>query len=304
MYNILIESFIYYLYHNQYKDPNDSIISGSLPVHSSIDSYMALNKHESRSKNSSNENSDENILLSRLNQIKNRKTSSKELSNQCIVSATTANKKIVRFADTFGLDLENVRIITNNSFMGAFASSTQDLDQFEPDGNENASKGDGTATTTFNAVSVPFLVLIPLFSIRKPLIPDFVLKLNEYLFDYENQIIKCIVKVKNLSFKKRVFARVTFNNWKSNFDMDAMYLRADEMAPNSYDFFGFCIIIPDKSTLVSSSSVFGGKQSASPFDDCICRIEFALCCEQNGVSYWDSNGGENYKFQCFFNISN
>lgn len=139
-----------------------------------------------------------------------------------------------------------------------------------------------------------------------------------------------ILKVKNLSYEKKVYARITFNGWRTSFDLDAMYLRPDSAQPNMFDSFGFCIIIPDKSTLVSSSSLYGitpstsigglsisgggvgggsgvtssgASSSSSKMDDCFCRIEFALCTRQNGLDYWDNNGGDNYKFQCFYNIT-
>lgn len=126
-------------------------------------------------------------------------------SSKCIVSATTANKKAVRFADSFGLDLASVRIITNNSFMGAFTSSAaSDLDEQMDATNYHGTGGtsslDFGSSAVFNAVSAPFLVLIPLFSIRRPLNNDYVVKLDEYLFDYENQFVKCIVKVLLLLF--------------------------------------------------------------------------------------------------------
>ena len=137
-------------------------------------------------------------------------------------------------------------------------------------------------------------------------------KLDEYVYDYENKIIKCIIKVKNVSFQKRVYARISFNNWKNYYDLDAIYITS-ENAPTratnsshsghnvhanatSYDKFGFCIVIPEKNTSTTIDS------TTKPLDDCILRIEFALCYqESNGVCYWDSNGGDNYKFQCFYN---
>lgn len=277
----------------------EQIISGSLPVKSNMDMYMKTLRHQHERR----------MKLEDLRDSEMRKSSSGSLhgsvsSSKCIVSTATANKKAVRFADAFGLDLASVRIITNNSFM--FASTASDLDNLESTSYSGAGGGSSCefgSSSIFNAISVPFLVLIPLFSIRRPLNNEFVIKLEEYLFDYENQIVKCIAKVRNLSFEKRVFARITFNSWRTHYDLDAMYLRPDNTQPNQFDSFGFCIIIPEKSLLVSSSSLFGGSSGTSgKMDDCFCRIEFALCCQQGGNEFWDNNGGENYKFQCFYNI--
>ena len=227
---------------------------------------------------------------------------------------------MVRFADSFGLDLENVKIITNASFD---AFNQADTISTELDSNiDGNSKINDTASVSM-ASSRPFLVLIPLFGIKKSLNEpaSFMIKLDEYVYDYENRMIKCVIKVKNVSFEKRVFARITFNNWKTFYDLDAIFIRSENSqakyssSPSSssttlsYDYFGFCILIPDKnSAQVFNENSIGASASgvtARPLDDFIVRIEFALCYEQNdtGQSYWDNNGGENYKFQCFFNKS-
>ena len=209
--------------------------------------------------------------------------------NKNIVSKANTVKKIVRFADMFGLELENVKIITNNSFVEAFSKSTD-----EPDKDMSFDK-------ILNTDSNPFIVLIPLFSLSKTIETN--VKLDDYHFDYQNRIIKCIIKVKNVSYKKRVFARITFNNWKNHYDLDAIYTKSESLSnksgfsrPNEakpklsflHDYFGFCIILPEK-------------QSA--FEENKLRIEFALCFEAGHITFWDNNCGQNYKFQCFYNIS-
>ncbi len=141
--------------------------------------------------------------------------------------------------------------------------------------------------------------MIPLFGLKKS--TDGVIKLDDYSYDYENKLIKCIIKVRNLSYKKRVFARISFNNWKSFYDLDAIYIRSDmhKTNPNQHDYFGFCILIPEKASSTSSSEA-----QTKPIEDCTLRIEFAICYKQDAVEHWDNNSGENYKFQCFFNKTN
>ena len=125
---------------------------------------------------------------------------------------------MVRFADAFGLDLEKVKIITNNSFVDAFSYSNQT--DFEPSESKSS-----TEKLTLKANSKPFLVLIPLFALKKSF--DSVLKLDDFIFDYENKLIKCVIKVKNLSYNKRIFARTTFNNWKKFTDLEAIYVKSE-----------------------------------------------------------------------------
>lgn len=171
------------------------MVCGSLPVNSTIEMHMRAMRRSSPQQQQQQQQPDR-----RCSQLTHemRKSSSGSLhgSGKCIVSTATANKKAVRFADAFGLDLTSVRVITNSSFM--FASSS-DLDKLEATSSFSATNTPSAEMTTgssmFNAISAPFLVLIPLFSIRRPLNNDYIVKLDEYLFDYENKIVKCIAKV-------------------------------------------------------------------------------------------------------------
>ncbi len=196
-----------------------------------------------------------------------------------------ASKKVVRFADSFGFDLEKVKIITNNSFNDFFAGSLDTNDEEDDDSQQ----------VTGNK---SFLMLIPLFSLPNPNNPmTHTIKLQDYVFDYENKMIRCMIKVKNISFQKNVFARITMDDWKSSYDLNAVYVKsesqkietenADSSGFSSFDFFGFCLIIPEK---VQEN----GKETTL-------RIEFALCFEGGTYeTFWDNNSGQNYKFQCFY----
>ena len=250
--------------------------------------------------------------------------------NRKIINAAQSSRKMVRFADSFGFDLEKVKLITNSSF-DAFNQAPYELDSDSGDGTSD-DPTTGNNNSTSSSSSKPFLVLIPLFGIKKNSTNEsslIMLKLDDYVFDYENKMIKCIIKVKNVSFEKRVFARISFNNWKTFYDLDAIFIRSDagnslkmssspsqSQAVFGFDYFGFCIVIPDKSSSsppssINENSVASGSTGTAPthpLDDCIVRIEFALCyqvgVDDSAQSYWDNNGGENYKFQCFFNKTN
>ncbi|KAM9329156.1 protein phosphatase 1 regulatory subunit 3B [Gastrophryne carolinensis] len=83
------------------------------------------------------------------------------------------------------------------------------------------------------------------------------------------------VKVKNLAFQKSVKLRLTCNSWKSFTDHECQYVK-DTYAGSDRDTFSFDIVLPDAS---------------QPHE----RMEFAVCFECNGKTYWDSNKGQNYR---------
>jgi protein phosphatase 1 regulatory subunit 3A/B/C/D/E len=215
-------------------------------------------------------------------------------SKKKTVSSARTTKKIVRFADSFGFDLEKVQFIGKNSFSEIFSPSTQNIPNIEEEDSDKINE------------NKPFMVLLPLFSLQKSTqVTD--IKLESYVYDYENKMIRCMVKVHNISFHKRVFARITLNQWKSYYDLNAVYVKSESQKTKntwndsyqnvSFDFFGFCLIIPDK-----SNTSYKNPQEKSLVDDSTIRIEFALGFETDNQSHWDNNFGQNYKFQLFYNI--
>ncbi|XP_008303836.1 protein phosphatase 1 regulatory subunit 3B [Stegastes partitus] len=83
------------------------------------------------------------------------------------------------------------------------------------------------------------------------------------------------VKVKNVSFKKSVKLRVTFDSWRSHVDVDCRYVK--DSYPSSYsDTFSFEVALPAELQLHE-------------------RVEFAVRYEVDGREYWDSNHGNNYR---------
>lgn len=83
------------------------------------------------------------------------------------------------------------------------------------------------------------------------------------------------VKVKNLSFEKSVKVRVTFDTWKSYTDVECQYVR-DTYAGLDRDTFSFEVSL---------------QAQVRPHK----HIEFAICYEADGHTYWDSNQGQNYR---------
>ncbi|KAL0162874.1 hypothetical protein M9458_042270 [Cirrhinus mrigala] len=83
------------------------------------------------------------------------------------------------------------------------------------------------------------------------------------------------IKVKNLSFEKSVKLRITFDTWKSHTDIECQYVK-DTYTGSNRDTFSFEASLPDQ---------------VPPHE----RIEFAICYEVNGVTFWDNNQGQNYR---------
>ncbi|XP_006086229.1 protein phosphatase 1 regulatory subunit 3B isoform X1 [Myotis lucifugus] len=83
------------------------------------------------------------------------------------------------------------------------------------------------------------------------------------------------VKVQNLAFEKTVKIRMTFDTWKSFTDFPCWYVK-DTYSSSDRDTFSFDIRLPEK---IQSYE----------------RMEFAVCFECNGQTYWDSNKGKNYR---------
>jgi len=84
------------------------------------------------------------------------------------------------------------------------------------------------------------------------------------------------VRVKNVSYKKNVCARVTFNSWQNYKDVPCKYLEKRYGGPQT-DIFEFDIPIP---------KVVDAKK----------KIEFCLRYLPGGhtTPFWDNNGGQNY----------
>ncbi|XP_022251611.1 protein phosphatase 1 regulatory subunit 3C-B-like [Limulus polyphemus] len=107
-------------------------------------------------------------------------------------------------------------------------------------------------------------------------------KLELNCVSLENVIIKDddqftgTVKVKNLSFEKEVFIRITFDRWLSYQDAPAMFVPHGMECSSSYDTFSFSAAIPS---------------SAAKFE----VIEFCVCFKNQTSEFWDNNGGSNYK---------
>lgn len=95
----------------------------------------------------------------------------------------------------------------------------------------------------------------------------------------ENVLLKGLkvagtIKVKNITFEKKVTVRVTFDKWKTSDDVIANYVESTCSSSN-YDTFAFEFQVPDRPRVSSAT--------------------FCVCYEANNQHYWDNNSGRNYE---------
>uniref|UniRef100_A0A3Q3MZG0 Protein phosphatase 1, regulatory subunit 3Da n=1 Tax=Mastacembelus armatus TaxID=205130 RepID=A0A3Q3MZG0_9TELE len=183
----------------------------------------------------------------------------------------------VRFVDSVGLDLEDIRLfksgedpcvpyhVTFRLLMGAELADGRHLE-----------------------VSLPYMK--PFFSQQPGDQPGFLQRLHkqkvclERVLCFELGVIG-ITQVLNLDFEKDVIARYSFTGWKSYTETKASWVSTitntwggggDQL---SRDTFRFHLPVP-------------------PFLQPGAVLEFAIQYKVHGAEYWDNNDGENYKLVC------
>lgn len=202
---------------------------------------------------------------SEFNFCKLRKSSS--LKSNKTPPGTPSRKKMVRFADAMGLDLEDVRHVLNLDAPPKIpASAMSDLKL----GLDEDRKGIGNR------------YLAPCFA-QPGAQEDFLQLVMDNKVKLENAVITQMtitgfVRVANIGFHKSVRIRYTANRWATFHDISASYVQNSCDGPT--DRFSFSIVAPD--TLGVHS-----------------KLEFAVSYIVNDSTYWDNNSGENYVFECF-----
>ena len=89
--------------------------------------------------------------------------------------------------------------------------------------------------------------------------------------------IFCTIRTHNVAFSKRVFVRVTHDRWASFRDVFAEQHGGREPYPGAPD---------------ASSDRFFASISAPGYT--LQTLQFAICMEAAGTTFWDNNGGLNY----------
>lgn len=184
------------------------------------------------------------------------------------VSPTSRHKKRVWFADDRGLALTHVRVMTEPS--DCPPRWTDDFLEHVTQGIKPQIIQETRWETTFVQPASDYLA--------------FRNKLEKKCVSLENVIVKDMdeivtgtIKVKNLSFEKEVFIRLSFDQWKSHQDVAAKFVPSGiEGAPTPYDTFAFTASIPSSAA----------KNKA---------VEFCVCYRSKAGEFWDNNDGANYK---------
>lgn len=181
----------------------------------------------------------------------------------------------VRFVDSLGVDLEDIRVfkageepfiphhVTFRLLMGAEWADGRNLE-----------------------ISLPYMK--PVFSQQPGDQPGFWHHLRDYKVCLERVLcfelgVIGITHVINLDFKKDVTARYTFTEWKSCTEAKASWVstmsKTWEDEELSYDTFRFHLPVPPY---------------LQPGD----ALQFAVRYKTCGTEYWDNNNGQNYKLVC------
>ncbi|NXJ67511.1 PPR3C phosphatase, partial [Rostratula benghalensis] len=109
---------------------------------------------------------------------------------------------------------------------------------------------------------------------------DFRNRLQKNLVCLENcslleKVLSGTVKVKNVSFEKKVRVRITFDTWKSYRDVECVYMN-NVYSDSENDTFSFTIELPP----ATSSEE---------------KIEFCISYQSGEHTFWDNNEGQNYR---------
>ncbi|KAL3858711.1 hypothetical protein ACJMK2_008972 [Sinanodonta woodiana] len=180
---------------------------------------------------------------------------------------TPRTKKMVRFADAMGLDLESVRHILNTDVPPKIpASAMADLKT----GLEEERREQGR-----RYLDICFAQPGAADNFHQKVMGSKVCLENCMV---TNLSITGTVRVANIGFHKVVRVRYTINNWVTFYDIMASYVCNSCDGPT--DRFSFTIVAP-------SEMGTGGK------------LEFAVSFTVNDVVYWDNNDGRNYSVLCY-----
>lgn len=192
---------------------------------------------------------------------------SRSLKTNKTPPGTPHRKKVVRFADAMGLDLESVRHILNlDSPPKIPASAMKDLQVGL--GEDRKTQGSVYLAITFAQPGASY---------------TFIRRVLDQKVCLENAVVTDLtitgfVRVANIGFHKAVRIRYTVNGWESFYDIAASYVQNSCDGPT--DRFSFSIVAPGSFTIGS-------------------KMEFAISYSVNDTQYWDNNGGLNYVFVCY-----
>lgn len=211
---------------------------------------------------------------------------------------TPSRKKIVRFADALGLDLESVRMIAQDDLPTVPARAFNQLKFGSP---KNGINHEPLAKLTQEIkINLPPWITTPKKE-KSTLVPEFIQPISLSSFNArvrENKVclencnisngagnlsVTIVVRVLNISFEKQVVVRYTTNGWISCSEALASYV------PNSCDGWS------DKFTATFSLTSITPGGSLKPNQ----RVLFAIRFTAGSDEFWDNNSGQNYSLICW-----
>lgn len=183
---------------------------------------------------------------------------------------SSSDRKIVRFADALGLDLEAVKVFSNEGIPKVPSRAFKDL------------KVDDKPLSPQSKIAIVQnkYVLVPQFE-QPGSDASFINKVKDQKVCLENVIIidlqlTGIVRTSNLHFKKVVMVRYTTDSWKSFYDHPARYVE------------GSSDTVTDKFTFTIHP------RHMKPGD----KLTFVLKYEVLDQEFWDNNNSNNYTLLC------
>lgn len=200
-----------------------------------------------------------------INKAELRKTSS--LKTNKTPPGTPSRKKMVRFADAMGLDLESIRHVMDTDNPPKIpASAIADLKV----GVEEDRRDVGRR-------------YLDLCFLQPCAMENFMSRVMAKKVSLENCVINDmsitgVVRVANIGYHKCVRVRYSVNNWVTFYDVMASYVQ--NSCDGATDRFSFTIVSPF--TLGPGS-----------------RISFAVSYTVNDTVYWDNNDSKNYEIVCY-----
>lgn len=197
---------------------------------------------------------------------------------------TPNRKKIVRFADALGLDLEAVKTVFLDDLPTVPSSAYDDLSESVLLANNNESSA--TAINSESRFGWPRTLLVPLFE-QPGCLTDFLDRVRRQSVCLESAVaisglqLVLVVRVLNLDYHKSVTVRYSLNDWLTYDDVGAEYVK------------GSCDGFSDKFQVTLNVNHLMSHQ----------RLAFALRYSTGGSAdvgrvFWDNNGGHDYAFRC------
>lgn len=188
---------------------------------------------------------------------------------------TPSRKKIVRFADVLGLDLEAIRHFAKDDDAPIVPQSA--FADLKIQTSNSGSLFPWSATTPGTSAGCCFVAQFE----QPGTNPHFLDKVRQQKVCLEDAVITDmrvtgVVRVLNLGFEKLVQVRYTTTEWAAHSDLTADYVPSS--CDGFSDKFSFTLDLPH----------------LSPGQ----RLAFALKYIANGQEFWDNNSGENYVLKC------